>query len=158
METLPVLFIIVSSNMQTSEAAASIFILYMWANEAESVQKWKKKKKAVIRGQIHHVPLSSSYLARNSSHFSTWQQRNKNWCLFELWGEHCFKPLIKPVGKWHDNLWGHTHWDPVSAGGNTDTGKKVNKKREIKRGRKRRGRRSEVDNQHAPEWDIPSLN
>lgn len=43
METLPALFIIASSNMQTSETAASLFILYVWANEAESVQKWKKQ-------------------------------------------------------------------------------------------------------------------
>lgn len=89
-----------------------------------------RNEKAVIRGHIHHVLLSSAYLSDNSSHFSTWQQRSKNWCLFELWGEHCFEPLIKPAGKWHDNLWGDT--DPVSAGENANMGRKRRKNERLR--------------------------
>lgn len=92
-----------------------------------------RNEKAVTRGQIHHALLSSAYLSDNSSHFSTWQQRSKNWCLFELWGEHCFEPLIKPVGKWHDNLWGDIGL--VSAGENATL------KKEKKNGRLREDER-----------------
>lgn len=99
-----------------------------------------RNEKAAIRGQIHHALLSSAYLSDNSSHFSTWQQRSQNWCLFELWGEHCFEPLIKPVGKWHDNLWGDT--DPVSAGEDAYAGKKK-KKWQIKRGWEGKGQEKE---------------